>query len=244
MDSCGIISDMSPKATDISGQRFGRLVALNPTGERAHKGRVVWLCTCDCGNKALVVSSQLTQGRTKSCGCLRKETAKLDLRGRKFTKLTVLEDTGLRYHRQVVWLCRCDCGNAVYVPSNRLQEEQTKSCGCSTLEWKRQANLTHGMSDTLEYYRWRNYKNRALIKERTIGQFTVYDIEKKMYDWGNQCIYCGEPREHVDHLIPLNRGGDNSLYNLMPSCASCNLSKGSKYLGSEWWPKNWGVRNA
>ena len=47
-----------------------------------------------------------------------------------------------------------------------------------------------------------------------------------------KCGYCGcslkESGVHLDHMTPKARGGDNSLENLMPSCPSCNGSKGSK----------------
>lgn len=61
---------------NITGQRFGRFVALeiaeplNRTSKRNY-----WLCKCDCGNEKIVSISDLTTGRTKSCGCLRKEVA-------------------------------------------------------------------------------------------------------------------------------------------------------------------------
>lgn len=49
------------------------------------------------------------------------------------------------------------------------------------------------------------------------------------------CRYCGiHTREpHCDHRIPLSRGGDNSIPNLVTACSGCNLSKGSKTL-EEW----------
>lgn len=34
----------------------------------------------------------------------------------------------------------------------------------------------------------------------------------------------------VDHIIPLSRGGDNTLANVAPACSSCNSSKGNKSL--------------
>lgn len=34
----------------------------------------------------------------------------------------------------------------------------------------------------------------------------------------------------MDHVIPLSRGGDHSIDNIVPSCFSCNASKGNKLL--------------
>lgn len=57
---------------DLSGKRFGRLVAVEEYG-RDNRGRVVWLCRCDCGvSGKAVVSSLLIRGNVKSCGCLQK----------------------------------------------------------------------------------------------------------------------------------------------------------------------------
>lgn len=58
---------------DLTGQIFGRLVAISPTEKRLGH-YVVWKCVCDCGNIAFVASSDLRTGNTRSCGCLHAET--------------------------------------------------------------------------------------------------------------------------------------------------------------------------
>ena len=60
---------------DLFGRRFGRLVVLSDSGERASNRKVMWHCICDCGNKVNVQTSHLNSGGTKSCGCLQKEIA-------------------------------------------------------------------------------------------------------------------------------------------------------------------------
>ena len=60
------------KQLDLTGQRFGRLLAVRPTVHRLH-GSVVWLCRCDCGTEAAVPSNSLRSGNTRSCGCQRAE---------------------------------------------------------------------------------------------------------------------------------------------------------------------------
>lgn len=60
------------QAKDITGQRFGRLVALGPIG-KTPSTQIKWHCQCDCGNTVDVVSQSLREGITLSCGCLRRE---------------------------------------------------------------------------------------------------------------------------------------------------------------------------
>lgn len=82
----------------------------------------------DCGNECLAVSTQLTQGYKKSCGCMSHPPLK-DFVGSRFGMLTVLEYAGKRdgMHR---WKCKCDCGNESVVGQTLLQSGKTKSCGC------------------------------------------------------------------------------------------------------------------
>ena len=59
---------------DISNRRFGRLLAICPTEERAGSGSVVWECRCDCGNTAFYSVNELNTGNVRSCGCLYRDT--------------------------------------------------------------------------------------------------------------------------------------------------------------------------
>lgn len=116
------------KIKDLTGQRFGKLVAIEPTEERRN-GRVVWRCRCDCGGEKLVQIGNLLNGGTKSCGCERGKKPK-DLAGQRFGKLTAIESTEERRGSFVVWRCKCDCGNEKLVPSSDLISGHTKTCGC------------------------------------------------------------------------------------------------------------------
>lgn len=59
---------------DLTGQRFGRLVAQEVAG-RVRRA-AIWLCRCDCGQTTQVHHSNLLQGCSKSCGCLRREVTR------------------------------------------------------------------------------------------------------------------------------------------------------------------------
>jgi len=56
-----------PKIVNISGQRFGRMVAARLTG-RNKRGEILWLAICDCGTEKIVRGNSLRSGNTKSCG--------------------------------------------------------------------------------------------------------------------------------------------------------------------------------
>jgi len=60
------------KTSDITGQRFGRLVAIRPTDARQSKC-VVWEFQCDCGNLTYRGVNNVTTGNARSCGCLQVE---------------------------------------------------------------------------------------------------------------------------------------------------------------------------
>lgn len=53
--------------SEIAGQRFGKLVAVNRAG--SGKQGVLWECRCDCGNISNVLAKKLKFGKTRSCGC-------------------------------------------------------------------------------------------------------------------------------------------------------------------------------
>lgn len=69
--SCGCLPTRVPD--DLTGQRFGRLTVLELTQARCSNGGAVWACRCDCGEVSQVPAGNLRQGRTVSCGCLRRE---------------------------------------------------------------------------------------------------------------------------------------------------------------------------
>lgn len=68
---------MNRKIKDLTGQRFGRLVVIGRQPKESRKA--YWICQCDCGNMKTVRSDILQEGRTKSCGCLKREQDNLNL---------------------------------------------------------------------------------------------------------------------------------------------------------------------
>jgi hypothetical protein len=55
------------RAKDLTGQRFGRLIALQLDSVRA--SFAFWACRCDCGAFCVIRGRNLRNGCAKSCGC-------------------------------------------------------------------------------------------------------------------------------------------------------------------------------
>lgn len=73
--SCGCLQK-EKASKDITGLRFGRLIANTKLNRKASNGNYYWLCQCDCGNTKEVKGSDLNSGTVRSCGCLARETAR------------------------------------------------------------------------------------------------------------------------------------------------------------------------
>ena len=68
------------------------------------------------------------------------------------------------------------------------------------------------------------------------GVFTAQQWLDKLLAADRKCHWCGnviEGTPEVDHVIPLSRGGLNTIDNVVPSCHACNRSKATQ-LPSEW----------
>jgi hypothetical protein len=89
---------------------------------------------------------------------------KRDLRGQKFGRLLAVSENGRAANRNIMWLCRCDCGAEHLVPTASLTSGNTTSCGCRKKELPREmglANKRHGRSFTPEYRAWVNLWERC-----------------------------------------------------------------------------------
>ena len=181
---CGCRSRVKPGQKDITGMRFGRLVALEPTEQIMYES-VVWRCICDCGKETHVPLRQLRMGYRKSCGCLMHPERK-DYIGRRFGRLTVTAYGGKRDGMHY-WKCRCDCGREALVGQTRLQSGITKSCGCLQSEiYRENLKLIDNTSVTL----LEAGRNR-LIATNTSGYTGVYRNERRG-KWVAQITFKGK----------------------------------------------------
>ena len=71
-------------------------------------------------------------------------------------------------------------------------------------------------------------RRRAKKAENGVFRVTTKEITKLK---ATACYLCKDkPSTHIDHVLPIHRGGRHSVGNLLGACAPCNLSKGPKLL--------------
>lgn len=67
---------------------------------------------------------------------------------------------------------------------------------------------------------------------KTVRTLTPAQREAVFERDNRECLYCGSPAEHVDHIVPCSWAPDDSMENLASSCAFCNLVCGNKMFKS------------
>lgn len=219
VSSCGCYR-RECKRKDITGQRFGKLVAIRPLYSN-EKQSMVWECKCDCGNTHNVGVSALLSGNTQSCGCKGAETLRNnleDLTGKRFGKLTVIEYAYSKNDARH-WKCLCDCGNYSYPTSYCLTGGHSKSCGCLNYE---PTNTTHGLSKkTPLYFVWKELRHRCSNKNhksyinyggRGIKVCKQWEDFKVFYDWAVENGYKEDVLDNGKNKWTIDRIDVNGNY--------------------------------
>lgn len=81
--------------------------------------------------------------------------------GKRFGRLTVIEEAGRNSHRFIQWKCLCDCGREKIVSGHNLRSGNTKSCGCVTKEKVKMLNYVTGQSRSRLHRIWDSMKSRC-----------------------------------------------------------------------------------
>lgn len=164
-----------------------------------------------------------------------------DLTGQRFSRLLVFLEAGRTKWQKVLWKCLCDCGNETTVIGANLKTGHTKSCGCLQREmmsrtWKGRTDVKgknspaykHGHYGTRGYINHFIAKYRAMKLNQTPSNADINTIQE-IYRLCAELNDIFGPRSfHVDHVIPLSKGGLHHEDNLMIIPRFENLRKHTK----------------
>jgi hypothetical protein len=119
---------MSKYPIDITGQKFGRLTAIEYVESGVHGA--IWKFQCDCGNVKNLAASEVKRGNAQSCGCIHKGRPIADISGQTFGRMTAIEFVGIGKRNQAWWKFRCECGAVKELKASDVKSGRTESCGC------------------------------------------------------------------------------------------------------------------
>jgi len=85
------------------------------------------------------------------------------------------------------------------------------------------------------YDKWLSYGRNYWSRRN--GDFSYEEWLMLQTEYDNKCAYCGKiTKLTIDHVVPISRGGEHDIGNVLPACKSCNSKKNTKLL-SEWIPE-------
>jgi hypothetical protein len=157
---------------------------------------------------------------------------KLELAGKKFNKVYVIEEILARRYGKVYWKCKCDCGNIFASPGSALVSGLTKSCGCYSHElmagYKRKAPGEASFNNTWwSYQRSAKYRglefNLSREEFRTITQKKCHFCNKEPSQWNKKGNTFGFYVHNGIDRMDNNKG--YTIDNCVPCCARCNRMK-------------------
>ncbi|MEU8213993.1 HNH endonuclease [Micromonospora sp. NPDC049044] len=125
-------------------------------------------------------------------------------------------------------------------PAYRFMGCRCYDCCVAVRESKRgtsRANARRYYHENKEKYAAAAARRRHLVDVAMDEQDKLLSAEYRKAIKNDPCYYCGERKDemHMDHYMPLAKGGTDHWWNLVRACANCNLSKGDKLpTGREW----------
>ena len=133
----------------------------------------------------------------------------VDIKGKKFNRLTVLEYVG-----NSKWLCKCACGKETIVLGADIRSGHTKSCGCYNSEQAKLRNSTHNKTKTRLYETWEHIKRRCY--SITCNDYKNYGSRgiKVCDEWRNDfmAFYNWAIQNGYDDNLTIDRIDNNGNY--------------------------------
>ncbi len=152
----------------------------------------------------------------------------INLHGKKFERLLVIEHVSTNDRSATFWKCKCDCGNECTVRSSDLRKSKQKSCGC----WK--SDIVRRAKRSLPY-QWLYYKLK-FVATKSQREFNISYEDYLTFTQISTCYYCNEKVIWKPHSgekyggYNIDRKDNCKGYtkdNCVVCCSLCNHIKGN-----------------
>ena len=194
---------------DLTGMVFGRLTVLYQADDKVEDDgthKMMWHCSCECGNEKDILGASLSYGATTSCGCVHKE------------KISQLNESLREYDedKNIVGKICCLCKRMLSI-DNFYKNSRTADGYHGTCKYC----SVHSFTGRYNTYK-RGARSRGLDFLLSQDEFDL--ITQK------PCYYCGEyekryfdePYSGIDR-VDSSKGYD--IENVLPCCETCNRMK-------------------
>lgn len=227
---------------NLTGKKFGKLTAIKKVASilSGKKLRSAWECKCDCGNIKIIKTNNLLRGSTRSCGCLYDEYGKSLKPGQKINRLTTIS------YANGKWTCHCECGNLVTTTTDKLNNNNTKSCGCLKTELSSKNAIK--LIAKRRKFEPKIASARRIWKSYCYRDSNCVDFDEFFKLSQQKCFYCGaEPNTKYNYFLTISsnssqKGKEEGLFiyngldridsskkhtidNVLPCCYNCNRAK-------------------
>lgn len=77
------------------------------------------------------------------------------------------------------------------------------------------------------YIRQKSKRRKAMMRDSVAVQVEAKQLRARFAQFDHCCAYCGVSGEdlHIEHVVPISKGGPHALGNIIPACQRCNFSK-------------------
>lgn len=210
-----------PAFIDRTGLRFGRLVALEHFGGRK------WNFQCDCGKQHVTDIQNVVKGRTSSCGCLNEELKKTRV-GKMNASYKHGQSSTAEYRAEYSKNYRQKNRESLLEKKRVYGRQNRKKLSESTKRWRVENPDKVAILTAKHNARRRPAKMYLPTKK----------LAEKLVTQNNRCHWCNDEliKKHLDHVVPVSRGGEHTLENTVWACPACNLQK-SALMVDEWFQK-------
>lgn len=137
---------------------------------------------------------------------------------------------GKHYHRfrkhgaNITLLPRLDKSVGCMIDGCDMPVRKRGMCNSHYTQWWRNEHPEKATRTKRAAWERRSARRRSAS---VAGTHSLEEWESLLVEHQGKCFYCSNPAESRDHVIPISRGGSDSISNIVPACLRCNKRKGA-----------------